>query len=41
MQNSVKNQQKYEEISVIQFYGRLKELIDFNKLIKLIHMIHF
>ena len=32
MQNSVKNKQKYEEISVIQYYGRLKELFEFNKL---------
>ena len=27
------------EIFVIQFYGRLKELFDFNKLAKLIQMI--
>ena len=35
MQNSVKNKQKYEEISAIQYYGRLKELFECNKLAKI------
>ena len=31
MKNSVKNKRKCEEISVIQYYGGLKELFEFNK----------
>ena len=39
MHDSVKINKHIGEISVIQFYGRLKELFDFNKLAKLIYMI--
>ena len=37
--NSVKINKNIGDIFVIQFYGRLKELFDFNKLAKLIYMI--
>ena len=39
MQNSVKINKNIGEIFVVQYYGRLKELFDFNKLAKLIQMI--
>ena len=41
VQNAAKIKNNMGEIFVKQFYGRLKELFDFNKLGKLIHMINF
>ena len=41
MQNAAKINENKGEILAIQYYGRLKELFDFNKLAKLIHMINF
>ena len=38
MHNSVKINKNIGDIFVIQSYGRLKELFDFNKLAKLIYM---
>ena len=39
VQNAAKINKNIGEIFVIQFYGRLKELFNFNKLAELIHMI--
>ena len=39
MQNSVKINKNICEIFVIQYYGCLKELFNFSKLAKLIHLI--
>ena len=41
VQNAAKINKKYVQIFVIQYYGRLKELFDFNKLAKLLKMIIF
>ena len=38
--NAAKTNKNIGELFVIQYYGQLKELFNFNKLAKLIHMIH-
>ena len=39
VQNAAKKNKNIGEIFVIQYYGRLKDLFDFNKLAKFMHMI--